>query len=327
MKAIAFTFLVVSLFATTEAWSGSYSKKCSDGVCEITENGVVRYEGDPEKIAKIKAEKEQRNQAKTDQQAKYDTAPKRPANEPARVAVLLMSSSDGELAHHKDAYTGMLKDELAALGDAKIEVVPYDKVKRVLELASQPDSNSSRHSRRGKGDKQIAASPTPDLLMQVRELGIKADVLVFTHLSPKTKTGLVGGRGNGKGIAQVKNVEFSSQVSSVYKHEVHKFAQVGKSSDSFAAVGVDKKGKKGKTDMKFKRNLQKDQPALQALAKAIHKVVVEKIHGDLPSMAFLAQMDSERSPAAALATGQASKEDVAKSLKNLKGGLKGLFKK
>lgn len=67
-------------------------------------------------------------------------------------------------------------------------------------------------------------------------------------------------------MAEVNNVVFDLSLSSVYRFEELRHAEVGKSSDSLALAGIDKKGKTGSGQLKGKRNPESDRAALVSAA-------------------------------------------------------------
>ena len=266
------------------AGCGSYSKRCYDGVCEVTKNGKTTYEGDPEKIAAIKAKKKAQADKSVALKQKYAAAPRRGADEPIQVGLVMPVAGNEELARHAAGFYEMLVAEFGT--QAKIEVVPFDKIKRVVAMAAQDEkaAGASRLGRRRDKGPGLPTQATEPVVTKLRNLAAEFDVVVFTRLLPKKKTGLVRG-GGGAGVAQVELVELSGSVSSIYDFEEHTFNQVGKSTSSLALAGRDKKGKFAKGSLDVKRKIEKDRPAVQAYVAAIVQAIEEKIRPRLPALA------------------------------------------
>ena len=85
MNKLIFSFLVVLV----AAGCSSMSKKCSDGVCVIEENGQRRYEGDPQKIAALQKKDADQQKQEVDLQKAYDKAPRRTSGEVVNVGFVI----------------------------------------------------------------------------------------------------------------------------------------------------------------------------------------------------------------------------------------------
>jgi len=107
--------------------AGSYSKSCSDDVCTITKNGVVTYEGDADKIAKIKEKKAQEENLHKEFDEKWIKADKKSKDEPVRVAVMIPTAGDQGLYAARKAYYKMMVRELT--GKPNVVVVPWKEMK------------------------------------------------------------------------------------------------------------------------------------------------------------------------------------------------------
>ena len=275
----------------------STSKQCVDGVCKITENGKVRYEGDPEKVAALKAKDEAKaNRANEIQQA-YVNAPKRNGETAIRVALVPPTTGSKELKGFTKGFHKMLNEEFG--NEDEFELVPYKAIKKYMAMASQlPEDEFSKSGSSGwsssRGRKQNDAPPLKDIVTRMRDYGAEVDVLIFTQLNPKTETGMIRGS-KGAGLAQVERVELSGRISSLYLFEAHTLKEVGKSTSSLAVAGMGKKkGKKGKKfqkgQMKMKRNIEHDRDAVKAYVARIKSLIKDTISPQLPSIAAVQEI-------------------------------------
>ena len=260
---------------------GSYTKTCSDGVCKIVENGQVRYEGPPDKVAARKAQDEATALRAQKVQAAYDTAPKRPPEEPVRVAFLLATSSDPDLAQYTMVYNNMLRQEFGAVpGIVLVEPGSLSLVLNSQGASYQPGFGS------------MPSAQTESLgerLTKVRDSSIDVDVVIFTELGTKKQTGVVAGRG-GAGTIEVQKVEFQGTLSSVYKVEERRVSEVGNSTDSIEMFGRDNRGQTRSANLKQKRDLEKDRPAVQRYVAAIKQIITGQIAPTLPSLAAISEI-------------------------------------
>jgi len=71
---------------------------------------------------------------------------------------------------------------------------------------------------------------------------------------------------------------------SVYRFEEQRHSEVGKSTDSLAVAGIDKKGKSGSGQLKGKRNPESDRAAVVSSATWVQAVSAQ-LAPDLPSIA------------------------------------------
>ena len=256
--------------------SVNVKKTCyGDGVCRVERNGVVSCEGPPDKVAAYegKAHSDADAQARADEA--YLQAPRRPATEPVRVVVIGPSTEYPDLVPLTDAYRQMLEQSLQ--GDPRIQVVPYSQVKLFAEAKSAGESSSMFAK-----DQARTAVDQP-LTRRLRDGSGEVDVVVVVHLSTKKVSGFVGNKG-GVGVAEVNNVVFDLSLSSVYRFEELRHGEVGKSSDSLAVAGIDKKGKTGSGQLKGKRNPESDRPALVSAATWV-KSTSGQLGADMPSIA------------------------------------------
>jgi hypothetical protein len=255
--------------------SVNVKKTCyGDGVCRVEKNGAVTYEGPPDKVAAY----ENKAQSKADAQAQADEAylqaPKRPASEPIRVVVIGPTTEMSDLAPLTATYHQML--EQALQGDPRIQLVPYSQVKLLAEAHSEGESTPMF------GQTQIRTAVDQPLTRRLRDASGEVDVVVVAHLSTKKVSGLVSG-GGGVGVAEVNNVVFELSLSSVYRFEELRHSEVGKSSDSLALAGIDKKGKTGSGQLKGKRNPESDRAAVVASAAWV-KASSAQLAPDMPSI-------------------------------------------
>jgi hypothetical protein len=180
-----------------------------------------------------------------------------------------------DLAPLAVTYRQML--EQALQGDPRVQLVPYSQVKVWAEAHS--DGGSSSMFARD----QVRSAVDQPLTRRLRDGSGEVDVVVVAHLSTKKVSGLVGSKG-GVGVAEVNNVVFELSLSSVYRFEELKHAEVGKSTDSLALAGIDKKGKTGSGQLKGKRNPESDRPALVAAAGWV-KATSARLAPEMPSIA------------------------------------------
>jgi hypothetical protein len=265
---LAFPFALVAC--------ASVQKTCyGDGVCRVEKDGVVSWEGPPDKVAARQGVAQSAADAQKHADEAYLAAPKRPASEPIRLVVIGPETEYPDLAPLTGTYRQML--EQALQGDPRIQLVPYSQVKLFAEARSEGESTSmfSEHQARTAVDAPLAR--------RLRDGCGEVDVVVVAHLSTKKVSGFVGGKGS-VGVAEVNNVVFELSLSSVYRFEEQRHAEVGKSSDSLALAGIDKKGKTGSGQLKGKRNPENDRPAVVSAAGWV-KATSAQLAPDLPSIA------------------------------------------
>jgi hypothetical protein len=256
--------------------SVNVKKTCyGDGVCRVERNGVVSFEGPPDKVAAYEGKAQSAADAQARADEAYLQAPKRQATEPVRVVVIGPSTEYPDLVPLTDTYRQMLEQSLQ--GDARIQIVPYSQVKLFAEAKSEGESSSMF------AKDQARTSVDQPLTRRLRDGSGEVDVVVVAHLSTKKVSGFVGNKG-GVGVAEVNNVVFDLSLSSVYRFEELRHSEVGKSSDSLAVAGIDKKGKTGSGQLKGKRNPESDRPALVSAATWV-KAASAQLAGDMPSIA------------------------------------------
>lgn len=285
----ALTLCIPFLFAC------AYSKTCNDGVCEITENGKTRYEGDPAKIAALQKQKADAVKADAALQAKIDAAPRRGTNEPVRVAVVPARGMDAELFELAGAYSDMIRAELAGPG---IELVDAGSIARAVDVASgNIDPNDRFQSMNRNQGPQKTLDWGANGVAKLRRAGLAADVVLFTWLKPQEKTGFVGARGSGAGLAQVVLVEFDGRYSSLWNYKELGTREVGTSSNSLAVAGFSKEGKYGAGQLKGRRNPEGDRAAVKRYAATIRSRILSELRPRMPSLAALRSLQTERQPA------------------------------
>lgn len=254
----------------------SVQKTCyGDGVCRVERDGVVSWEGPPDKVAARQGKAQSAADAQARADEAYLQAPKRGASEPVRLVVIGPSTEVPELAPLTASYRQML--EQALQGDPRVQLVPYSQVKLFAEARSEGEPAPMF----GK-EQQRTAVDLP-LTRRLRDGSGEVDVVVVAHLSTKKVSGFVGNKG-GVGVAEVNNVVFDLSLSSVYRFEERRHAEVGKSSDSLALAGIDKKGKTGSGQLKGKRNPESDRAALVSAATWV-KATSAQLAPDMPSIA------------------------------------------
>ena len=254
----------------------SVQKTCyADGVCRIERDGVVSWEGPPDKVAARQGVAQSAADAQKHADETYLQAPKRPAGEPVRVVIVGPASEAPDLAPLAATYRQML--EQALQGEPRVQLVPYAQVKLLAEAHSEGESSSMFAK-----DQPRTAVDLP-LTRRLRDGSGEVDLVVVAHLSTKKVSGFVGNKG-GVGVAEVNNVVFELSLSSVYRFEELRHAEVGKSTDSLALAGIDKKGKTGSGQLKGKRNPELDRPALVAAAGWV-KATSAQLAPEMPSIA------------------------------------------
>ena len=275
---LASRFALLSLaFLATGATT---RKECYGDVCRIETDGVVTWEGPPEKVAEMKAKEEAKKQKAADLDRAYADAPKKPAGEPIRLVLVGPTADLPDLQALAGTYRAMMEQGLQ--GDPRLQLVPYSDVKLLVEAGAGSGSPS------GQGQKAREAVDE-GLTRRLRDLGADVDVVLVAHLTPKKVTGLVGGSG-GIGVAQVNNVELQGSLSSIYRFEPRAVAEVGKSTDTLAVAGVSGKGKTGSGELKGKRNPEQDRAAVEAWAGAVKRVVGDEIGPTLPTLASVKEI-------------------------------------
>lgn len=253
----------------------SVQKTCyGDGVCRVERDGVVSWEGPPDKVAARQGAAQSTADAQKRADDAYLQAPRRPASEPIRIVLIGPSTEASDLAPLAPTYRQML--EQALQGDPRLQLVPYSQVKLFAEARSEGESSSVF----GKDQPRVAVDAP--LTRRLRDGSGEVDVVVVAHLSTKKVQGFVGTKG-GVGVAEVNNVLFELSLSSVYRFEEQRHSEVGKSSDSLALAGIDKKGKTGSGQLKGKRNPESDRPAV-ASAAAWVKATSAQLAPDLPAI-------------------------------------------
>jgi hypothetical protein len=254
----------------------SVQKTCyGDGVCRVERDGVVSWEGPPDKVAARQGKAQSAADAQARADEAYLQAPKRGQSEPIRLVVIGPSTEMPDLAPLTATYRQML--EQALQGDPRVQLVPYSQVKLFAEARSEGESSSMFAK-----DQPRSAVDLP-LTRRLRDGSGEVDVVVVAHLSTKKVSGFVGNKG-GVGVAEVNNVVFDLSLSSVYRFEELRHGEVGKSSDSLALAGIDKKGKTGSGELKGKRNPESDRAALVSAAAWV-KATAAQLAPDMPSIA------------------------------------------
>ncbi|MBU6376645.1 MAG: hypothetical protein KGQ59_11655, partial [Bdellovibrionales bacterium] len=89
----------------------STGKHCADGVCRTVKDGKTTYEGDPEKIARIKAEENKQSEWIDTIKKKIAQAPRKPAGEKIRIVVAPGNISK-EMGPYAAQYISLLEQKL-----------------------------------------------------------------------------------------------------------------------------------------------------------------------------------------------------------------------
>ena len=264
---------------------GSYSKECWEDVCKITEDGQVRYEGNQEKIKTLVAQDKARLQAKHDREMMYQNLPRRKASETIRVGVMLPESNYADISRHRGQFYQWM---LTTLGkDPRIQVIPHNQMKSYLSMVKTEIPITKGWDQDGPRSKRVVV-PNQQTYRQLRDLGLKIDVLLYTSLSPKTQSGLVGGKGQGVGVISASRIEISGIASSIYDFKAYRHAVIGKSAGQIDIAGRDKEGEVKTASIKnSSRNIKLDKPAMEAYAKYFQSVIKTQISPHLPSLESL----------------------------------------
>ena len=254
----------------------SIQKTCyPDGVCRVERDGVVSWEGPPDKVAARQGVAQSAADAQKRADEAYLQAPKRPASEPIRIVLIGPNADSPDLAALTPAYRQMFEQALQS--DPRIQLVPYSQVKLFAEARSEGESSSMF------GKEQPRAAVDAPLARRLRDGSGEVDLVIVAYLSTKKVSGFVGGKG-GVGVAEVNNVVFELSLSSVYRFEERRHTEVGKSTDSLAVAGIDKKGKSGSGQLKGKRNPESDHAAVVSSASWV-QAISEQLAPGLPSIA------------------------------------------
>ncbi len=281
--------VIVAIFCFVLVGCYNYSKSCSDGVCTIVENGKVSYTGDPEKIKRIK-EMEARLVAKQNaRERNYQEMPKRGADEVVRIGLIFPETEYAELKPYTNQFYQWM---LEAFSDPRFQVIPHSQIRSYLSSVQTKVPVNKGWNQDGPRDKWTFV-PNAESYKRLRDMGIAVDVLVYTSMSPKSQSGLVGGRGQGVGVIKAQRIEISGMASSVYQFKRFNASKVGRSSSRIDIAGVDKDGEvKSATIERNKRNIELDKQAVFAYSEAIKNQIKQSIAPELPSIDALANMHS-----------------------------------
>ena len=314
---------ILLMSSTLISACGGYSKSCSDGVCTIVENGVTRYEGDAEKIAKIKANEEKAAAKRQELFKEIAEAPRKPEDEVIRIALVPMAHPD--MKEYQDKYLAMIQDEFKKDKAFKVitkKALDKDLKKRKMNMAlniafSNPGSLMSGSGVKSGSPKKEEAQTPQALAEDVQVFGGAADALVFIDIGVEKKTGMLKGA---TALATFTLPHFKTNVTSTYKFAEDSKSFMGESTSSVSAVGLtDKKKVAGFNLDKIKRSLKKDVPAIKSMAKFI-KAKANTLRGTMPSLAALKKIHAKQNP-------DGNADPKKGKTKALMKGLKGLFKK
>lgn len=251
----------------------SFNKQCfASGVCRIEENGAVRWEGPPEKVAELQAAEEAQKRFAAERDQAFAQAERRPPSEPIRVAIVGPSTATPGLQMLLPQYQVMFVQAMG--GDPRIQLVDTSRIAGLLGEREQM----------GFGRREAPKGLDEAMARRVRDGSGEVDVLVVVNLAEKQRTGMVSG-GGGSGVAQVTNVEFTAKLSSVYAFSPSSSSELGKSTTGVALAGVDKSGKAQRADLKSARNPESDRGAVQQLADWVKQTVGGPVAAQLPSLA------------------------------------------
>lgn len=255
------------------------NKQCfGDGACRTERDGVVSWEGPPEAVAKHQAKENAEKQAAAAADKAFAEAPKRGTDEPIRLVLVGPSATNSDLEPLTGQYRNMLEQALHA--DSRVTLVPYSKVKSFFE----PDVASSF------GNRREPITLNEALTRKLRNSQAEVDVILVAQISPKKTSGFV--KGAGLTAAEVNNVEFTANLSSIYKFNELAHSEVGKSTDTLNMAGINN-GKKGSVAMKGKRNVDQDREAVGDYAKWVIGTIKGEIAASLPSISAAAAIRSQ----------------------------------
>lgn len=265
--------IVALLGVLTLSACSSMSKKCSNGVCTIEENGQRRYEGDADKVAAL----QQRDAAVTEQEAElqkaYDSAPRRTKNEGVSVGLVILKPASSELEPFHEAYANMILEEGRKLG---LTLTEPKQMNQAVNLA-------------GSNSKGLEVGPL--LARKIRMLGAKPDVVSYISIGTKTKTGILkGSSAKGAAIAQAQVPEFQAKVTSAFNYQPKEFRFQGKSLTNLNLAGVSAAGKTGKMSLKSKRKIETDRDAIRQMMLELKKTVA-LIAPTLPAAAAVLKIE------------------------------------
>jgi len=265
----------------------SYNKECYDGVCKITENGKVTYTGDPEKIKQV-LEMEARIFGGAEQNdQKYKSLPKRANDEVIRVGIIFPETEYASLKSYRQQYYNWMKE---ALADPRFQIVPHSQLRSYLNSAQSKVPVNKGWNEDGPREKW-AFVPNESSYKKLRDMGIGVDVLIYTSMSPKSQSGLVGGRGQGVGIMKASRIEISGVASSVYEFTRFNASKVGRSSGQIDIAGVDRSGEVKSASIKgHSRTIELDKEAVYAYANQMKRFIKNSIAANLPSLTALASI-------------------------------------
>jgi hypothetical protein len=282
----------------------SFRKECyGNGVCRVEKEGVVSWEGPPDKVAELKGREDAKNKAVAANDQAWAAAPRRSGAEPIRLVLVGPTTEYPDLQPFVGAYRQMM--EQALQGDPRIQLVPYKDVKFLVE------ASSGDRPGQGFGRAEIRTAVDEALTRRLRDGGADVDVVLVAHLATKKVSGLVSG-GGGVGVAELNNVEFGGSLSSIYSFQEHKGSQVGKSTDSISLAGIDKSGKKGSGEVKGKRNPENDRPAVQGYGAWARSTIQAQIAAELPSLAAVKEIRAKNGGDAKVQMGDALRKLLGK---------------
>jgi hypothetical protein len=174
-------------FPLTLVGCASVQKTCyADGVCRVERDGVVSWEGPPDKVAARQGAAQSQADAQKRADEAYLQAPKRPASEPIRLVLIGPETGSPDLAPLTATYRQML--EQALQGDPRLQLVPYGQVKLFAEARSEGESASMF------GQAQPRTAVDAPLARRLRDGSGRVDVVVVAHLATKKVSGFVGAR-------------------------------------------------------------------------------------------------------------------------------------
>lgn len=288
--------ILILLSVLTLSACNSMSKKCSNGVCTIEENGQRRYEGDADKVAALQQRDAAMNEQEAELQRAYDSAPRRSKSEAISVGLVIFKPASAELEPFHEVYANMILEEGRKLG---LTLTEPKQMNQAVNLA-------------GSSSKGLEVGPL--LARKIRMFGAKADVVSFISIGTKTKTGILKGSGaKGAAIAQAQVPDFQAKVTSTFNYQPKEFSFQGRSLTNLDMAGVNAKGKTGTMSLKGKRNIESDRAAVQQLMLELKKNV-ELIAPTLPAATAVLDIEKAR-PAAAAPRAQAT-EDMKNKLKD-----------
>ena len=283
--------LVLSFFSCAALTSCvSYSKYCfSDGVCEITKDGQLSYEGEPGNITEHIAKKEARQQQKNENEAKrqkiYDSAPRRAKKEPITVAVIFAGfdkTIDYELSPElylmANTYQDLLANSLRKINF--LAVTDNSKVNNQIKNINLTENDSKTLI----GDKIT--------VQKIESQGVTADIYIFLTLG--SNTDIKSGKGLNKILIPTIKPTFNVTMLSRFAYKPLNNFTIGISTTDLVKASPQDQARDVRDGVKFKRDANKDKPSLDQLSMKLGRQINKNIRPELPDLATVNKLDGKK---------------------------------